>query len=271
MIYATQDQVYRAVRERLKTVLGLPDSRVYLSQEPVFAEAMDFAVQITPLSGGAQNELNRTGLGFVTERFAVTTIVRVASDNSVKASRLIAGDDKGVITRASEVRKALIQHGLTGLLRIDIRFVSSGAVRRNPVAPNFAMMTDVYVCSYALPWPIVGQFVAGWDDGTPTFPDLDDLTVNYNNTVVHTVTVTGNPIGPAPIYLWFAFPEDMHNRGIVISTPAGVEPFYRLGFPPPSGPSLGTGIIVESGVTYYLYRRAYPTTAPSLTYTITAI
>ena len=267
MIYATQDMVMRAIRARLVSVLGIPESRIYLATEPTFAEYMDFAIQITPITAGAQNELNRVGLGFVTERFAVTCFVRVASDNSVKASRQIAGIGKGVLARCQQVREALIQNNLSGLLQIDMRFVSSGAVRKNAVAQNFASSTDVFVCSYAMPWPIAGRFRGGSDDGAPNWEDLEDGETLFSGSVD---VVRTYPISPtqAPVYLWFLIPENMHTLGVEFSTDSGVEPFYNIDFPPPSGATLGTGTITVDGVTYYIYRRAWPTTAASLTYRI---
>ena len=70
-------------------------------------------------------------------------------------------------------------------------------------------------------------------------------------------------------YFWFAFPQELHNLGVTIRTQAGVEPFYRLGYPAPSStPAIGS--VVEDGVTYRLYRRSYPTVATTLTYQIEA-
>jgi hypothetical protein len=267
MIYATQDMVMRAIRARLVSVLGIPESRVYLATEPTFAEYMDFAIQITPITAGAQNELNRVGLGFVTERFAVTCFVRVASDNSVKASRQIAGVEKGVLARCQQVRAALIQNNLAGLLQIAMRFVSSGAVRRNPTAQNFASSTDIFVCSYAMPWPIAGKFRGGSDDGAPNWEDLEEGETLVSGSVDVTRTYQVQQ-SQAPVYLWFLIPEDMHNLGVEFSTDSGIEQFYSVDFPPPSGASLGPSTIVEDGVTYYIYRRAWPTTAASLTYRI---
>ena len=60
----------------------------------------------------------------------------------------------------------------------------------------------------------------------------------------------------------------MHNLGTEISTSFGVEPFYNIDFPPPTGPTIGSGIVDVDGSDYYIYRRAWPTTASSLTYRI---
>jgi hypothetical protein len=268
MILATQDQVLRSIRDELISATGLPSSRVYLTADPVFTEAMDFAIQVSPIASGATNEFNRSGLGFVTERFAVTTFVRSVSDNTNKQDRQLAGIDRGVIARQSLIRKALIQNNLSGLLQVDIRFVSSGPVRIEPRSEAYLSATDIFVCSYAIPWPVAGQFRFGWDDGTPNWTDLSAGEIHYDGKINLSVTASANPMGPAPIYLWFAFPSDLHSLGITLRTPAGIEPFYRTGFLPPSGPSVGT--LVEDGVTYQLYRRAYPTTASSLTYTVIA-
>lgn len=267
MMLATQDAVLRAIRQRLITVLGLPESRVYLTQEPSFTEAMDFAIQISPIAAGATNEFNRSGLGFVTERLAVTTFVRSASDNTNKQSRQLAGLDRGVINRQNDVRRALIQHDLDGLLQVAMRFVSSGPIRIEPRSDLYLSATDIFVCSYAMAWPVAGKFRYGWSDGTPAWEDME-FEQEYRNSVRYTATVSSNPIGPSPIYAWFLFPTELHNLGVTLKTPAGIEPFYRTGFTPPSGPSIGT--LVNDGITYYIYRRAYPTTAASLTYTIEA-
>lgn len=265
MIYATQDMVMRAIRSRIVSVLGIPESRIYLATEPTFAEAMDFAVQITPMSAGAQSELNRVGLGFVTEKFAVTCFVRVASDNSVKASRQIAGVDKGVLSRCQKVREALIQHNLGGLLQIAMRWVSSGSVRKNPNATNFASSTDVFVCSYAMPWPIAGQFRGVSSPTLPTFASASGGVTLFNGAV--DVTASYPTVSP-PSYLWLFVPQPMHSLGVQLSTSSGIERFYTPSFPPPVGPSLGAGTVVDGGVTYYIYRRAWATDAASLTYRI---
>lgn len=263
MMYATQDTVYREIRRRLVDSLNLPYSRVYLTSEPQFTEAMDFALQITPIAGGSTNEFNKSGLGFITEKFAVTTFVRTASDNDIKQSRQLAGLDHGVLNRQADVRSALIQQTLDGLLTVAIRFVSSGPVRQEPRASVYLSSTDVYVCSYALPWPVAGKFRYGFSATKPTWATLTNEfdfanSIRYDATATRLVTTSQ--------YLWFAFPQSIHDLGVTLSTPAGVEPFYRTGFLPPSGP--GVGPLVESGVTYQLYRRAYPTTALSLAYSI---
>jgi hypothetical protein len=257
--------VMRGIRARLVTILGIPESRIYLATEPTFSEAMDFAVQITPMSAGAQSELNRTGLGFVTERFAVTCFVRVASDNSVKASRQIAGVEKGVLTRCQKVRETLIQNNLGGILQIAMRWVSSGSVRKNPAAQNFVSSTDVFVCSYAMPWPVAGEFRGVMSATLPTFAAAVGGVSLFSGTVDVTRTFP-NPTPPA--YLWLFIPQPMHTLQPVISTNSGIERFYNPAFPPPVGPSLGAGTIVDGGVTYYVYRRAWPTDAASLTYRI---
>lgn len=271
MNIATQDQVLRAVRSRLVSALGLPESRVYLVSEPVFAEAMDFAVQISPIASGATSEMNRTGLGFVTERFAVTTFVRSVSDNSVKQNRQLAGIDRGVLSRQSDVRKALIQHELDGLLQVAIRFVSSGPVRLEPRSESYLSATDIFVCSYAIPWPVAGKFRYGWKATQPTWADLAAYENSYVNSTRYTVSPTRPSTGggiAASEYLWFAFPDELHSLGISIRNAAGLEPFYRTGFTPPSGPAIGT--IVQDGITYHLYRRAWPTVSTSLVYTVSA-
>jgi len=266
MILASQDQVYRALRQRVIDAAGAAPSRVYLTTEPNFAEAMDYAVQITPLATGATNEMNRTGLGFVNERFAVTTFVRSASENVNKQTRQIAGIDRGVINRQVEIRKALIQNNLDGLLQIAIRFVSSGPIRQEPRSELYLSATDIFICSYAMAWPVAGKFRYGWSATTPTWAALTGET-EYINDVDY--AVQANRASAASQYFWFAFPQELHDLGITISTVAGVESFYRLGYPAPAG-SPAIGSISEGGVTYQLYRRAYPTVATSLTYQIEA-
>lgn len=267
MNYATQDQVHRALRTRLITTLGLPESRVYLTQEPRFTEAMDFAIQISPIAVGATNEMNRTGLGLMTERFSVTTFVRTGSDNDFKQSRQLAGVDHGVLNRQAAIRRALIQHDLGGMLLVAIRFVSSGPIRQDMRAQNYLCATDTFVCSYALAWPVAGRFRYGWRATQPTWAQLSEER-SYANDTDYTIVTTPRTGSPASEYLWFAFPAELHSLGVTIATNAGLEPFYRTGFPPPSGPSIGT--IVEDGVTYHLYRRAWPTVAASLTYEVSA-
>ena len=264
MILLTQDQFLRAVQQRLMTALDLPESRVYLTQEPNFPEAVDYAVQISPISSGAQNEMNRVGLGFVTERFAVTSLVRSASDYANKQNRQLAGVDRGVVFRQSQVRAALIQNDLDGKLQVDIRFVSSGPIKTDPRQDAYIMMTDVYVASYATPWPVAGRFRYGWSVTTPTWATLLNE-ANFINDVTYTATGGGNAVVS---YFWFAFPQELHNLGVTISTAVGVEPFYNDGFPPLSGPSVGN--FVEDGVTYFLYRRGWSSSSPSLTYFVEA-
>ena len=266
IILASQDQIYRALRQRIIDAAGVAPSRVYLTSEPNFAEAMDYAVQITPLATGATNEMNRTGLGFINERFAVTTFVRSASDNVNKQTRQIAGVDRGVINRQVEIRKALIQNTLDGLLQIATRFVSSGPVRLEPRSELYLSATDIFICSYAMPWPVAGKFRYGWSATTPTWAALNNEN-EYLNKVKYTVTASRG--SSASEYFWFAFPQELHTLGITIRTQAGIEPFYRLGYPAPSG-SPAIGSITEEGVTYRLYRRAYPTVATNLTYQIEA-
>jgi hypothetical protein len=263
MILATQDAVHRALRQRLITTLGIPASRVYLIGEPAFAEAMDFAVQLSPVAAGATNEFNRSGLGFITERFAVTTYVRHASDNDIKQSRMIAGIDKGVMARQADVRRALIQDTLDGLLQVAIRLVSSGPVRTEPRSSNYMAATDIFVCSYALPWPVAGIFRYGFSATQPTWAGLTEE-VNFSNSVKY--VATANRQATTPAYLWFAIPADLHAMGVTIRTAQGLEPFYRTGFLPPDGPAVGS--FVQDGVTYQWYRRAYTTTATSLSYSI---
>jgi hypothetical protein len=263
MILATQDQVYRALRQRLVDSLDLPESRVYLTQEPKFTEAMDFAVQISPIAAGAQNDYNRSGLGFITERFSVTTFVRTASDNDFKQSRQLAGLDHGVLMRQAKIRKVLIQDLLDGLLQVAIRFVSSGPIRQEPRAQLYISSTDVFTCSYATPWPYAGSFKYGFKATQPAWTDLTGVN-NYRGKIDLTLTKVRSTSDSE--YFWFAFPQELHDLGVQIKTTAGLEPFYRTGFPSDSGPSIGT--IVEDGVTYQLYRRAYPTVSSSLTYRI---
>lgn len=271
MNYATQDQVLRAVRTRIVSTTGLPESRAYLVSEPVFAEAMDFAIQISPIASGATNEMNRTGLGFITERFAVTTFVRSVSDNTVKQNRQLAGVDRGVIARQNQIRQSLIQNDLGGLLQVPIRFVSSGPVRVEPRSESYISATDIFVCSYAHPWPVAGKFRYGWKITQPIWSDLLAGENQYVGSTSYAITATRSATGggiAASAYLWFAFPQELHSLGIAIRNAAGLEPFYRTGFPPPNGPAIGT--LVSDGVTYQLYRRAYPTVSISLPYTVTA-
>lgn len=261
MIVITQAQLYRALRARLVDALALPESRVYLTNEPRFTEAMDFVVQISPLAAGATNEMNRTGLGFVTERFAVTTFVRTASDNDIKQSRQLAGEDHGVIERQGAIRSALIQNELGGILQVPIRFVSSGPVRLEPRAQLHLSATDVFVCSYALAWPVAGAMKFGYSATQPAWGDLPSESF-HNGSLNFTTSV--NRSGASSAYAWFLIPQDIHARGVTFRTAQGIEPFYHSGFLPPSGPATGT--VVQDGVTYYRYRRAYPTTATSLSY-----
>jgi hypothetical protein len=265
MMYATQDEIYRSLRQRLISAAGIEPSRVYLTQEPNFTEAMDYAVQITPIASGATNELNRTGLGFINERFAVTTFIRSASDNANKMTRMLAGIDRGVMFRQQEIRSALIQDTLDGLLQVAIRFVSSGPIRVEPRSGNYISSTDIFVCGYALAWPVAGKFRYGFWPSRPTWAQLSGEN-QYINEVKYTATATRT--SSAPNWFWFAFPQTLHNMGITISTVNGEEPFYRTGFAPPSGPTVGT--IESGGVTYELYRRAYETTSQILSYTIEA-
>lgn len=267
MNLATQSQVLLAIRSRLVQTIGVPESRVYLTSEPRFTEAMDYAIQISPIAVGATSELNRTGLGFVTERFSVTTFVRTASDNDFKQSRTLAGTDRGVLFRQTEIRKALIQHDLGGLLQIPIRFVSSGPVRQEPRSQLYMSATDVFICSYALAWPVAGLFRYGWNAATPTWAQLTTER-SFQNSTKYSITTPTRGVNPASEYLWFAFPSDLHSLGVEIRTTAGLEPFYRTGFTPPSGPSIGT--LSEGGVTYHLYRRAFPTVASTLSYQVSA-
>jgi len=263
VIVITQDVLYRALRTRLTTELNLPESRVYLTNEPKFTEAMDFVIQISPIAAGATNEMNRTGLGFVTERFAVTTFVRTASDNDFKQSRQLAGEGHGILARQVDVRKALIQQYLDGILQVAIRWVSSGPVRLEPRAQLHLSATDVFVCSYAMPWPYSGLFRYGYSATQPAWGDLTgelqhNSSLNFETPVTRTASTSA--------YAWFLIPEELHDRGITIKTAEGLEPFYNSDFPPPSGPATGT--LVQDGVTYYRYRRAYPTTATALNYRI---
>ena len=267
MNLATQAQVLAAVRSRLVSTIGIPLSRVYLTSEPRFAEAMDFAIQISPIAVGMQNEMNRTGLGFVTERFSVTTFVRTASDNDIKQSRQLVGTDHGVLFRQTAIRKALIQHDLGGMLQIPIRFVSSGPIRQEPKAKHYMSATDVFVCSYALAWPVAGLFRYGWNASTPSWAQLS-VERSFQNTTSYSIATPSRGANPPSEYLWFAFPDDLHSMGVTIRTTAGLEPFYRTGFAPPAGPSIGT--ISEYGVTYHLYRRAFPTVASILNYQVNA-
>jgi hypothetical protein len=264
---ATQAQVLRAIRQRLIDTLGLPESRVYLTNDPVFAEGMDFVVQISPIAVGATNELNRAGLGFVTERFSVTTFVRTASDNDVKKNRQLTGESHGVLYRQTAIRQALIQHDLGGMLAVPIRFVSSGPVKEEPRTQMYLAATDVFICSYALAWPVAGIFRFGWRSTQPTWAQLSEER-SYANSTRYSITTPTRSGTPASEYLWFAFPAELHSLGVEIRTAAGLEPFYRTGFPPPSGPAIGT--LTQAGVTYHLYRRAFPTTAASLTYDVRA-
>lgn len=263
MIRVTQDRVHREIRQRLVSMLGLPESRVYLTTEPKFTEAMDFVVQVSPISAGATNEFNRSGLGFITERFAVTTFVRNASDNDIKQSRQIAGEERGVLARQADVRAALIQHSLGGILQVDIRLVSSGPIRTEPRSGNYLMATDVFICSYATPWPVSGLLRSGFRATAPTWAQLGNE-VNADGKIAYTQTYTR--LSSTPEYFWFAVPDEMHQRGTRIFTAEGEEQFYRTGFPAPSGPAAGT--ITQDSVLYHLYRRAYPTTALALTYRI---
>lgn len=263
MIVITQDVLYRALRSRLVSELGLPESRVYLTSEPKFTEAMDLVIQISPIAAGATGEMNRTGLGFVTERFAVTTFVRTASDNDIKQSRQLAGEGHGVLARQIAVRKALIQQYLGGILQVAIRWVSSGPIRIEPRAQLHLSATDVFVCSYAMPWPYSGLFKYGFSPTQPAWVDLDGE-LQHNSSLNFQITV--NRTESTSSYVWLMVPEDIHNRGLTISTEEGLEPFYHDDFPPPSGPSTGT--LVHDDVTYYRYRRAYPTTATTLNYRI---
>jgi hypothetical protein len=265
MILATQDEVYRALRQRIIDAGGIEPSRVYLTDEPSFAEAMDYAVQITPLGSGAISELNRTGLGFVNERFAVTTFVRSASDNTNKMTRKLAGIDRGILFRQNAIRQVLIQDMLGGLLQIAIRYVSSGPIRQEPRAETYISATDIFMCSYAIPWPVAGKFRYGFKPTLPTWSDLAGE-VYYSSGVKFSASATRT--GTAPSYFWFAFPQTLHSMGIQIATENGPEDFYRDGFPPLSGPPIGT--IVNGGVTYELYRRSYTTTSNTLEYQITA-
>lgn len=261
MIVITQAQLYRALRARLVDALAMPESRVYLTNEPRFTEAMDFVVQISPVAAGATNEMNRTGLGFVTERFAVTTFVRTASDNDIKQSRQIAGEDHGVIERQGAIRSALIQNYLEGILQVPIRFVSSGPVRLEPRAQLHLSATDIFICSYAIGWPVSGTMKFGYSQTQPAWGDLSGQNF-HNGSLDFTTSVTRTSTSSA--YAWFLIPQSIHERGVMMKTPQGVEPFYHVGFPPPSGPATGT--VVDGGVTYYRYRRAYPTTATNLSY-----
>ncbi len=267
MNIATQSQVLRAVRDRIVSILGIPESRVYLTREPLFTEAMDFAIQISPIAVGATNEFNRSGLGFVTERFNITTFVRTGSDNDIKQTRQLTGVDHGVLFRQDSIRRALIQHDLGGVLTVPIRFVSSGPVREEPKAKFYLSATDTFICSYALAWPVAGVFRYGWRATQPTWAQLS-VDRAFANSTKYSITTPSRGASPPSEYLWFAFPADLHSMGVTIRTAAGLEPFYRTGFPPPSGPAIGT--IVEGGVTYHLYRRAFPTVASSLTYEVSA-
>jgi len=267
MNVSTQATVLRAIRQRIQTVLGIPESRVYIVSDPSFAEGMDFVVQVQPLGGGATSEFNRSGLGFVTERFAVTTFVRTGSDNDVKKTRQITGTDHGAVARQQDIRRALIQHDLGGILAVPIRFVSSGPIVEEPRSRLYLRATDIYVCSYALPWPVAGSFRFGWRATQPTWAQLSEER-SYSNSTKYTISTPTRTGSPASEYLWFAFPQELHSLGVTIRNTAGLEPFYRTGFLPPSGPAVST--LVEGGVTYYLYRRPFPTVAATLTYQVSA-
>lgn len=261
MILITQAHLYRALRARLVDFLGLPESRVYLTNEPKFTEAMDFVVQVSPIASGSTNEMNRTGLGFITERFAVTTFVRTASDNDIKQSRQLAGETHGVIDRQGAIRAALIQHDLDGILQVSIRFVSSGPVRIEPRAQLHLSATDIFVCSYAIAWPVAGTIQFGYSETQPAWGDLGNEL--FHNGSLNLRTSVVRDVGSSS-YAWFLIPQDIHDRGVTFRTAQGVEPFYHSGFPAPSGPATGT--LVEGGVTYHRYRRAYPTSATNLSY-----
>ena len=267
MNVATQAQVLRAIRQRIADSLGVPESRVYITHEPSFSEALDFIVQVSPLGGGATNEFNRSGLGFVTERFSVTTFVRTGSDNDRRKTRQMTGADHGVIARQHPIRQCLIQETLGGMLQVAIRFVSSGPIVEEPRSKNYMRGTDIFVCSYAMPWPVAGKFRFGWSATQPTWAALSEER-SYANTTDYTIITPSRGVSPASEYLWFAFPQELHSLGVTIRTAAGLEPFYRTGFPPPSGPAIGT--TVQGGTTYHLYRRAFPTVASSPTYEVSA-
>lgn len=200
MILSTQSQVLRAIKARLMVQLNLPESRVFVTSDPNMAEALDFAVQVSPLAAGAVSDMNRVGLGFITERIGITTMVRSASDQANKQNRRITGADHGVLFRQDSVRQALIQHGLGGLLQIDLRFVASGSVRPHPRTEGYVMATDTFVCSYAYPHPTGSVFRYGFFATTPTYADLTEE-AGYTTAPLLSVIFVRSPV--VATYAWF--------------------------------------------------------------------
>lgn len=264
MTALTPDAVLRLIRDEVVAALGAVGasaSRCTIVDDFGLQLSSDLMIQVRP--AGGTNELPNVGIGLVTERVEIVTWVREYKDEGGKLTLAIAGaSNRSLLRKVGIALGALINNTLDDRLVVCLKFISNGAVRRDPKVPNYIGQPKIFSYSYEPDYSVAGSATSvymGFDDAQPD--DVDELT----SMMLGDDTLLDRGIDDDPNYVWCL----ATYATLVFRSNLGVQPFYSPASEPPDGPACGT--VTIAGVQFNRFRSAYPTAATEVTYSASLV